>query len=129
MLRGFSAAANSSASAATTARAAAGTAAHQWPRGGSAVLPPLEFDRPYAGTLTVVRTDVMPSACPKPDPGKPILGCAVPNGRDWCVVHIALDSTLAAAGISFEIVLRHETGHCNGWPNDHPGARPIEAQS
>jgi hypothetical protein len=30
-----------------------------------------------------------------------------------------------AAGYIPAIVLRHEIGHCNGWPKEHPGAGAL----
>jgi hypothetical protein len=36
---------------------------------------------------------------------------------------LAIETQLAFDGLSYEIVLRHEVGHCNGWPGDHPGMR------
>jgi hypothetical protein len=33
---------------------------------------------------------------------------------------------MKVVGLTMEITLRHETAHCNGWPNDHRGALPIE---
>jgi hypothetical protein len=33
---------------------------------------------------------------------------------------------MKAVGLTMEITLRHETAHCNAWPNDHRGALPIE---
>jgi hypothetical protein len=32
-----------------------------------------------------------------------------------CTVYIANDITLQAAAWSYEFILRHEIGHCNGW--------------
>jgi hypothetical protein len=45
-----------------------------------------------------------------------------------CHVYIAEDEILKAAGLTYEIAYRHEIGHCNGWPADHPGARPAGAK-
>jgi len=39
------------------------------------------------------------------------------------VVHIGERRLLALQSSSFENILRHEIGHCNGWPGDHRGAR------
>jgi hypothetical protein len=36
---------------------------------------------------------------------------------------MASDEVIEAAGYTSEVVLRHETGHCNGWPKDHAGSR------
>jgi hypothetical protein len=35
------------------------------------------------------------------------------------------DELIKAAEWTAEIVRRHEIGHCNGFPSDHRGARPL----
>jgi hypothetical protein len=92
------------------------------------VLPPVEYDKPYPGKLTITRGSqfVMQQGCPKTT--LPItLGCARHNETE-CWIIIATDPILRAAGLTYEIVLRHEVGHCGGWPNDHRGARPLDAK-
>ncbi len=82
--------------------------------------PPARFDHPYSGRLIVHR---LPQAqivdvCTK------VLGirsfnrhgCSSYKGNR-CEVWI-VDKTYMQA--TPEAVLRHETGHCNGWPADHP---------
>jgi hypothetical protein len=93
------------------------------------VVPPLEYDYPYQGTLTITRgdKDVMMGLCPKT--ALPItLGCARRYGPSVCHIYIAADEILNVAGWAYETVRRHEIGHCNGWPNDHAGARPMNAK-
>src|SRR5262245_46702975 len=94
------------------------------PKGG--VLPPLEYDHPYTkGVLIEVRgnKEKMGKLCPKSS--FPItLGCAYAHERD-CTIVIADDDILKAQGLNYQIVLRHEVGHCNNWPNSHAGARPA----
>ena len=51
--------------------------------------------------------------------GVNILGCAL-VGTMICRVYL-LDPM--PAGLTRNIVLRHELGHCAGWPADHPGIR------
>jgi len=108
------------------------------------ILPPLEYDHPYKGKLTinVVRNAAeMEAACaglPKIPGGR--ASCAEPStsrlmawlrgkeGRkvyDSCVIHIRNDKDLRAMGWAPEIIRRHEIGHCNGWPGDHKGGRPA----
>jgi len=36
------------------------------------------------------------------------------------------DDVIIAAGLTLEIVMRHELGHCNGWPPDRTGAWYME---
>jgi hypothetical protein len=35
------------------------------------------------------------------------------------------DASLARLGWNSDIIIRHELGHCNGWPADHPGAETV----
>jgi hypothetical protein len=90
------------------------------------LLPPAEYDHPYDGELIVVQKEGATSRCP--DNGaftfKPILGCAfrdIQNNR--CLVLLAPAEVIERYGWNTEIVLRHERGHCLGWPAHHPGAR------
>jgi hypothetical protein len=96
------------------------------------VLPPAAFDKSYKGKLTVVRVNTekeVSAVCAATWlPYK--LGCATHSGPQtkdgaWaaCRVIIAADDIIREAGYTPEIVLRHELGHCNGWPGDHKGAR------
>jgi hypothetical protein len=88
------------------------------------VIPPVEYDHPYKGKLTVTRSgsqsDIRMSCGPTPFPYH--LGCAklAPEG---CYILMAEDDFIRKNGWTPEIVLRHETGHCNGWPGDQRGAR------
>jgi hypothetical protein len=87
------------------------------------MMPPLQFDHVYQGKLTVKRVDPdqMRLACPKPKPGNTMLGCAH-VGQGACEIIILDDASLADLGFNSDIILRHESGHCNGWPADHPNA-------
>jgi hypothetical protein len=91
------------------------------------VLPPVEYDHPYTGDLTVsiVSQEEIARQCPN---AKARLGC---NRRwpDECLVWIAPDDVIEALGLTREVVLRHEIGHCNGWPSDHPGMRARTSYS
>jgi hypothetical protein len=55
------------------------------------------------------------------------LGCAHrhPTGRE-CLIILAPDADIVAAGQQPWAVRRHEIGHCNGWPADHAGSLPAE---
>jgi hypothetical protein len=112
------------------AAAAQGT---QWNSPG---LPPIEYDRPFAGKYSEIRVgaDVMAIVCPK-TPFPVTLGCVVSNIK-WdgermvvpateCIVYIAADDILKKAGWSYDILMRHERAHCNGWPSSHAGARML----
>jgi hypothetical protein len=83
-------------------------------------LPPSEYDHAYDGELTVLRTleSVVFRACAvrlKPDQHP--LGCSriTSSLPRKCTVWIVTDEELKDGGWNYDIVLRHETGHCNGW--------------
>lgn len=97
------------------------------------VLPPIEHDHPYAGKLKLIRvkTEKEVSALCPATTFRYKLGCAYPATQS-CRVIIVGDGVLEKAGYTYETVLRHELGHCNGWGGDHWGARvaptPAEAK-
>lgn len=69
-------------------------------------LPPARYDKPYAGKLIVIRTSNMP---------RNLYGWTYGNIKGRCRVYI--QSYLK--GRDYQIVLRHEIGHCNGWGPTH----------
>jgi hypothetical protein len=101
----------------------------QEPAGLVRVLPPIEYDRAFAGVLLEIRGDkqAMERVCPKTSFGV-TLGCAYVHERD-CTIVVANDNILSDAGWHYEAVKRHEQGHCNGWGKDHAGARPWTPSS
>lgn len=88
--------------------------------------PPAEYDKPFGGTMYVYRhaPEHVPGECRKlfELAGLDIFvwptqtGCAAFRG-ETCIV-IIRDRTVQ--DITPEAILRHERGHCNGWPADHP---------
>jgi hypothetical protein len=86
-------------------------------------LPPKEFDKPYIGmgALVIMRQtpDEIAKLCPNAErrPNTILLGCAR-GSRDNCTIYIADDETLKKYNEDYEIVYRHERGHCNGWRHD-----------
>jgi hypothetical protein len=88
-------------------------------------LPPLRYDRPYEGHLTietVANWAALPASCR--GLSVRLVACAirgesVRNG-DYCRIYI-LEHARS------DLVLRHEIGHCNGWPGHHPDERPYRA--
>jgi hypothetical protein len=90
------------------------------------VLPPIEYDQPYTGQLVILRGDKarMAGLCPK-TPFPITLGCVVKvqEGRG-CIIVVANDDILKNTPWNYEMVLRHENGHCQNWPGDHRGSRP-----
>jgi hypothetical protein len=92
------------------------------------VLPPLQYDGPYKGLLTTViakdRAQVR-AFCPRTAFPGHALACAYPRETE-CLIIMPTDAVLEAAGWTADIVLRHEIGHCNGWPAGHPNARRAD---
>ena len=91
---------------------------------GPKILPPPEYDYPYTGKLLLRRVDTLEElflSCPNLP--SYILGCAYKR-PDSCVVFMIADPFIKARGWTAKILLRHEIGHCNGWPGDHPGSLP-----
>jgi hypothetical protein len=88
------------------------------------VLPPVEYDHPYSGRLVKFRKNTIEdvrASCKTPLAMG--LGCAWLVSEGFCVIIMASDDVIEAAGHDPDVVLRHETAHCNGWPKEHPGTR------
>ena len=91
------------------------------------ILPPAEFDRPYTGQFYVTyagsKADVR-DLCKRPaDPYG--LACSYAMGKT-CWIIIAPKEDIEAQGLTMEITMRHEIGHCNGWSQEHKGSRLID---
>ena len=90
------------------------------------VLPPIEYDHPYTGELTIDTasdTKQVQSMCALPTPR---IACSY-VGRDWCRIIKISDDALRAMGWNPLHIWRHEHAHCNGWSNRHEGPRPAIA--
>ena len=86
-------------------------------------MPLPEHDHPFKGTVHETRGDAeaMGRLCPKTM--TPVtIGCAKFQGS-YCWIFIASDEILKASGWPYEIIRRHEEGHCNGFPANHILAR------
>jgi hypothetical protein len=88
-------------------------------------LPPVQYDHPVSGPVEVIDIESeerLRQLChmTQTHQGTNVIGCA---GRkpDRCVIY--LGPIPASSGITRNINLRHELGHCNGWPADHPNIR------
>ena len=93
-----------------------------WP-GRPLLLPPVEYDYPYAGKLTVTRVDDVKAACPRAAYGRGTpMGCArVPApGHEECEIFLLPDDLILAMGYDPDHIYRHEIGHCNGWVHTTP---------
>jgi hypothetical protein len=80
-------------------------------------LPPPRFDHtPHIPYVILERQGGGIFAVDRPCYGTTGLSCAVvttfPSGRQQCVVRFV--------GRATKTGLRHEFGHCNGWPASHP---------
>jgi len=83
-------------------------------------LPPEEFDHEFKGELRIVRgtQQQLRAACPNSfNPGWNAMGCTR-HIYDICTIYILNDAGLQAINWDYEIVLRHERAHCNGWKHD-----------
>ena len=85
-------------------------------------LPPVEYDKPFVGTLTESRTKTMQDLadwCAPHPHAERLFGCArrfqnSPTERVYCQIFTAPDEQLKNYAVTYEAVRRHEIGHCNG---------------
>jgi hypothetical protein len=95
-------------------------------------LPLVEFDHPFDG-IVEANTGKSAAEMRKICGYERALGCAWtytytytynwPARPPLCVIYLADDEIVRAAGYDPEMNRRHEIGHCNGWPATHPGER------
>jgi len=80
------------------------------------IMPPPEFDYEYSGHMTITRGDEasIRTECW----GKSGIACAIRVSAETCFVWITDDDVLERRRLSYDMVLRHERAHCNGWK--HP---------
>src|SRR5262245_19929492 len=92
-------------------------------------LPPVQFDHPFIGKLTLTRVKTLAEvrdACPNAvsNINGVTLGCTYATAdQSRCRIILIEDSTLLNFGKDPDDVYRHEIGHCNGWKHAKPGAR------
>lgn len=87
-------------------------------------LPPAEFDKPYQGQLQMIVVPPLEvhfqcTGSRQPIFGQWVGGCAQPHEGGCTII-------MPSHGPSKEYLqrlYRHERGHCNGWPADHPNPR------
>ena len=53
-----------------------------------------------------------------------LLACSFRYAKN-CVIYLVEDNVMRKRGWTTGLLLRHETGHCNGWPGNHPGERAL----
>ena len=89
------------------------------------MLPPKEFDHKYDGELTIkylVPEDIRRQCAAAMKPGNgPPLACtqAFQGTPKTCTIWMMTEAELNKRGWSYDIVLRHELGHCAGWHHDY----------
>jgi hypothetical protein len=89
-------------------------------------LPPAEFDKPFTDELHIVRVPNMKemgATCKETSK----FACATrPKNVTYCVMFLLPEKQIKARGQNaLAFILRHELGHCNGWPGDHPNGRNV----
>lgn len=81
--------------------------------------PPERYDFPYKGKLEVLRVGEAEAnrICRAKEVSRTgrVGGCALYYSQTKCIIVLNVESTMSQASI-----LRHEMGHCNGWPFHHP---------
>jgi|SRR6516165_9021613 len=103
-------------------------------------IPPIAYDHPFRGKLTIERDldqDTLHERC---HTRGVTLGCTLIPAANECIILLAKqdafnfirdmlakkDSLKRVGEPDPQSIIRHETGHCNGWPADHPGARFVD---
>src|SRR5262245_58753638 len=93
------------------------------------ILPPVEYDKHYSGDLTIkIVPDIISLRAACSTDNETMLACAWHNDKS-CVIYMVEDRIMRQRGWNTGLLLRHEIGHCNGWPVDHPGQRALTAPS
>ena len=89
------------------------------------ILPPEQYDHDYEGDLTIKIVDTIEElrALCKLDAPQ-LLACSTHNSQS-CLIVMVKDKVMRQRGWTTGLLLRHERGHCNGWPGDHAGERPL----
>ena len=90
-------------------------------------LPPAQYDHVYDGKLDLRRAAgaEMNELCAnvrRQHGGGQVLGCTFANAPlKQCTVYIINDDELDLAGWDYDVIWRHERGHCNGGHHDVEG--------
>jgi hypothetical protein len=101
------------------------------------VLPPKEFDHEYDGELTIhhlLEQDLY-EKCRGAVRGSGMSGralactAAIQTPRKKCTIWMMTEPTLARLGWDYNIIMRHEIGHCNGWHHESPNGVRCWANS
>jgi hypothetical protein len=76
--------------------------------------PPVRFDHPFRGTVHILQKPFW--VCPGAWACTPI----PPAGTRVCTIYSNSIGFLGMDRAGYRNVIRHEIGHCNGWPQNHP---------
>lgn len=91
-----------------------------------AQMPPKKYDHPFDGKLTITEVEygTARAFCRKNYNSASMAkyGCATLYEDGSCHIVVSKQSS-KNPGYRKSQVLRHEIGHCNGWPANHPNAR------
>jgi hypothetical protein len=90
--------------------------------------PPPEFDKPYDGVLVIYRLPLADVQKICTDFGQNKHACSFVKqvahfrigDRVTCFIMMPPDDVIDLYREDPKDIIRHETGHCNGWPLDHP---------
>jgi hypothetical protein len=81
--------------------------------------PPARYTGEYQGG-TLIELGISPESVREfcaPDLAYAVFGCSLSNPDGSCTI-VYIDRTVN--GVTPMAVRRHELGHCNGWPSNHP---------
>jgi hypothetical protein len=93
---------------------------------GTKLLPPPEYDHHYEGALKIVIVETFTELATFCGNVSSVACARRLDGGNRCLVYMIKEELLRArTGGTQEITLRHEIGHCNGWPGTHPDMRPL----
>ena len=94
------------------------------------ILPPVKYDHPFTGILTIhiaKDTKEVQAMCDLPTPR---VACGYVH-TNWCRIIIVKDDVMRAMGWNPLHIWRHEHAHCHkpdGWSNKHEGIRAHSPQ-
>jgi hypothetical protein len=79
---------------------------------GALIQPPLRFTHKYRGGVEIIWKDsqTITDYCPRFG-----VACVLEATPERCVIVFNV-----AYMLDYDKIMRHEMGHCNGWPPNHP---------
>lgn len=101
--------------------------------GDDVVLPPAQYDHPFTGELHVISAPYweINKRCRGHEQNARVQACAAttwmrataaePAHMRCIIVLPAYDPVIGVTNEFLALLMRHEIGHCNGWPADHAG--------